>query len=63
MREADYGYEYPIKAKYHGEEINVRIMRKDEMPEDGITYYCALNSMIFTEDEKYFNLLDNKAEY
>lgn len=57
MSEKDYGYEYPIKAKYYDMEINVRQMRKDEMPDNGITYYCGENSSIYVEGEKNFELL------
>lgn len=59
MKEIEYGYEYPLKARYYGEEINVRQMRKDEMPDDGITYYCGENSSIYTVGEKNFELLSN----
>lgn len=56
MREKDYGYDYPIKAKTHGFEIDVRMMRKDEMPDDGITYYCDEDGTIYHEGEKDFKL-------
>jgi len=57
-RERDYGYEYPIKAKrYDDWEINVRKMKKDEMPDDGITYYCEKNGTIYHEGEEDFKLL------
>jgi hypothetical protein len=33
-------------------EVEVRLMDKDEMPDDGITYYCEDDTyIIFTEDE------------
>lgn len=58
MREIDYGYEYPIKAKRYGEfEIDVREMRKDEMPEDGETYYCEQNGSIYWKGEKDFEII------
>ena len=58
MKEIDYGYEYPIKAmRYNEWEIDVRKMRPDEMPDDGITYYCDVNSTIYHEGEKDFKLL------
>lgn len=57
--ERDYGYDYPTKAKYHGLTIYVRKMRVDEMPENGITYYCHIDGMIFKEGERNFKLLTN----
>ncbi len=58
MREKDYGYEYPIRAiRYNDWEINVRKMREDEMPDDGITYYVEENGTIYVEGEKDFKLL------
>jgi hypothetical protein len=55
-REKDYGHEYPIKAFRYNWEINVRKMRKDEMPDDGINYYCEENGTIYIEGEKNFRL-------
>lgn len=58
MREADYGYEYPIKAqREEGWEINVRLMRKDEMPDDGETYYCDKDASIYRLGEPDFKLI------
>lgn len=51
--EADYGYEYPIDAMVYGEKIKVRLMRKDEMPDNGIDYYCAPNATIYHVGEPY----------
>ena len=60
MKEAEYKYSYPIKAIKYGEiEINVRKMRPDEMPDNGITYYCDENATIYAEGEKDFELLTN----
>ena len=60
MREIDYKYEYPLKARLYGEiEINVRKMRQDEMPEDGIIYYCNIDGTIYNEGETDFELLTN----
>jgi len=60
MREEDYGYSYPIKAvRYKNWEIDVRKMRKDEMPDDGITYYVEENGTIYVEGEKGFKILTN----
>lgn len=56
MREVDYNYEYPIPARYHGGEIKVRQMRADEMPEDGITYYCDVDGSIYKVGDVGFNL-------
>lgn len=56
MREIDFGYEYPIKARYFGEDIDVRLMRKDEMPDDGETYYCEVNGSIYRQGEQNFKL-------
>ena len=57
MREEDYGYEYPIKAtRFNKWEINVRKMRKDEMPDDGNTYFVEVNGTIYQEGEKDFEL-------
>lgn len=63
--EQDFGYEYPIKALRFGElPIEVRKMRKDEMPDDGITYFCDQNSTIYHEGEEDFYLLtDNDMSY
>jgi hypothetical protein len=61
-READYGYEYPIEAMVSGEKIKVRKMKKEEMPDDGITYYCAENSTIYYEGEPHpgnFKIINN----
>ena len=58
-REEDYGYEYPLKALRFGEiEIDVREMRKDEMPEEfrHITFYCEINGTIYEEGEEDFEL-------
>lgn len=65
MTEKDYGYEYPIRATDYGEEIFVRKMRKDEMPDDGNTYYVTVNGTIYSHDAypddiKRFKILDNK---
>lgn len=57
MREIDYGYEYPLKAVRCNWEINVRKMREDEMPDDGVTYYCEQNGTIYKEEDKDFQLL------
>ena len=59
MREIDYKYEYPIKARRYDWEINVRKMRKDEMPEDGVIYYCDIDGTIYNEGEEDFELLNN----
>jgi len=60
MREKDYNYEYPLRAIRYGDwEIKVRKMRKDEMPDDGITYYCDEDATIYSEREKDFELLTN----
>ncbi len=41
-----------VKRKDFGFEIEVRKMDKDEMPDDGIVYYCDdETSGIYTEDE------------
>jgi len=56
MREIDYKYEYPIKARRYNWEINVRKMREDEMPLDGITYYCDVYGTIYQEGEKDFKI-------
>lgn len=57
--EKDYGYKYPIKASRYGEwEIDVRKMRKDEMPDDGINYYCERDGSIYAEDDKDFKLIN-----
>lgn len=59
MREIDYNYEYPIKAiRYKDWEINVRKMRKDEMPDNGVTYYVEQNGAIYQEGEKDFELIN-----
>jgi hypothetical protein len=56
--EKDYGYEYPFKAvRYNEWEIRVRKMRKDEMPDDGKTYYCEQDGGIYWEGEENFKLL------
>jgi len=57
LKEEDYKYEYPIRAiRYNEWEINVRKMRKDEMPDNGITYYVEKNGTIYSENEEDFNL-------
>jgi len=59
MKEKDYGYEYPIKAiRFNCWEISVRKMRKDEMPNDGNTYYAEENGTIYQEGDKDFQLQD-----
>ena len=46
-------YEHPIEArtKDFGFEVSVRIMNKDEMPDDGIRYYADTNCSIYAENE------------
>lgn len=46
-------YEHPIRAirKDFGFEVFVRKMDKDEMPDDGITYYADTDCSIYTIDE------------
>ena len=59
-RESDYGYKYPLKALYYDDiEVNVRKMRVDEMPDDGITYYCEIDGSIHVDGEKNFQLLNS----
>jgi len=45
--------EFETKAirKDYGLEIMVRKMDKDEMPDDGVTYYCEEGGQIYKEDE------------
>lgn len=58
MKEKDYNYEYPIKARRYDQwDIDVRLMRKDEMPDDGITYYCDQDAGIYVEGEKDFEII------
>lgn len=57
MREAEYGYEYPIKAKHNGWDLKVRLMRKDEMPDDGEVYYCGEDASIYRKDEEDFEII------
>lgn len=58
MREIDYNYEYPIKALRFGKiELNLRKMRKDEIPDDGTTYYVEQDGSIYAEDEENLKLL------
>jgi hypothetical protein len=35
-------------------DVAVRKMDKDEMPDDGVTYYCEETGQIYTEDELTF---------
>ena len=46
-------YEHPIEAirKDFGFEVSVRIMNKDEMPDDGVKYYADTNCLIYVESE------------
>ena len=46
-------YEHPIKAKRKdfGFELLVRVMDKDEMPDDGVKYYADTECTIYTESE------------
>jgi hypothetical protein len=58
MCEADYNYEYPIKALWYGAiELDLRLMRTDEMPDNGIIYYCAKNGAIYIEGEPNFEII------
>ena len=58
MREIDYKYDYPIAAQRFNEfNIQVRQLRKDEMPEDGLTYYCDVDGTIYQAEEKNFKLI------
>ena len=58
IREIDYNYKYPLNAlRYNKIEIQVRKMRIDEMPEDGITYYCEVNGTIYAEGEPDFKIV------
>jgi hypothetical protein len=63
MREKDFGYEYPIRARRYDCEINVRRMRKDEMPEDGITYYCEQDGSIYSDGEPNFEIIETLNGY
>ena len=59
MREIEHGYEYPIKAVRFGEiELNVREMRKDEMPDsDSLnTFYCDIDGGIYQKGEPDFEI-------
>lgn len=56
--EKERGMEYPIKVKYNNVEIFVRKMDKEEMPDDGISYYCDYDGSIYTEKE--LNLIKYK---
>ena len=46
-------YEHPIEArrKDFGFEVSVRIMNKDEMPDDGVKYYADTDCTIYREGE------------
>lgn len=57
MWEKDYNYNYSINAKRFGFDFMVRKMRVDEMPEDGITYYCDVDGTIYQEGETDFLLI------
>jgi len=58
MKEIDYNYEYPLEAVRFGRKhIQVRKMRTDEMPNDGVTYYCEVDGTIYQEGEGNFKLL------
>lgn len=50
-------YEHPIRAirKDFGFEVFVRKMDKDEMPDDGLTYYADTECSIYEEEELEFN--------
>lgn len=58
LREVDYGYSYPIKAQRFGEELNVREMRKDEMPDSEYlnTFYCDIDGSIYEDGKDNFKL-------
>ena len=56
MREKDYNYDYPINASRFGFDFKVRKMREDEMPEDGVTYYCDIDGTIYQESDDDFLL-------
>lgn len=47
------GYEHPLTARRKGfsDLVQVRKMDKDEMPDDGITYYADTNCTIYQEGE------------
>lgn len=46
-------YDHPLKSirKDGGFEIDVRKMDKDEIPDDGVTYYADTDCTIYKEDE------------
>lgn len=47
------GYTHPIEAKRKGyvDNVFVRKMGREEMPDDGVTYYADTNCNIYQEDE------------
>lgn len=60
MREKDYGYQYPIKAlRFEKIELDVREMRKDEMPEAEYlnTFYCDIDGTIYQQGEEDFEII------
>jgi len=58
MREIDYNYEYLLEAVRFGRKhIWVRKMRTDEMPDNGLTYYCEVDGSIYQEGEDNFKLV------
>lgn len=58
MREIEFSYEYPIKARrFNDFDVDVRLMRKDEMPDDGKTYYCDVDGTIYMQGEPDFELI------
>ena len=58
MREKDYNYEYPIRATRYGEEMFLRKMRKDELPDDNThTWYCRVDGMMFRDDDEDYKIV------
>lgn len=60
MREKDYNYEYPIQAIRlpSRDEMYLRKMRKDELPDDDThTWYCRVDGSMFREGEDDFKIV------
>jgi len=55
MKEIEKDFNILVRCKDNRIEIMVRKMGKDEMPDDGIVYYCEEGGQIYREDELIFN--------
>ena len=53
MNKKDKDYNIKVMVKDNRVSVMVRKMEKDEMPDDGIVYYCRQEGQIYMESELF----------